>query len=531
MPLKTLTLRPGIFRENTRYSAEGGWYECDKVRFRSGQPEKIGGWQQEINDQFLGVCRALWPWDIYLGMGTNLKYYVYYGAFYDITPVRVTSAVAAITTYDGFSYAAVSDAGTGVGTFATGELTVGSYVTFTAPGTLGSINFATSGVNGTAEYRLISNVTLITCTTSGTTLTVASVDSPGIIVSGAAIDINGVTYTITGTGVAGGSYTLSGTPSPAVPAGTQLGVENVATYFIQAIDPNTGLPIDADTVAPTSASGITAEYQVSVGSEIQYPGPGVGTGWGFGSWGSGGWGGAGAYTVGNPEIIGLWNAYNFGEDLIYGPKGGPIYYWRAGNLSPVVRGAAAGLAADLKDTYAKHDGVLADRVVVEQPGHRQRVLGVGIAADDQALALQVTDQLYRKPRLGTVVLRLQLHGVADGELGFFQQFFFLLRGALGTWCRPCCCRCLGWRRIDLAKDAVRHHRLDFFIGVDQGALRQEQFFILVVERPWHGLPDAQVERAYRLERHSVKPFIRSQSVLMSWREWYPEAASSCITLC
>ena len=335
MPLKALRLKPGIFRENTRYSAEGGWYECDKVRFRSGQPEKIGGWQQVNNDQFLGICRALWPWSVYLGMGTNLKYYVYYGSFYDITPVRVTSAVAAITTYNGFSYAAVSDAGTGVGTFATGELTVGSYVTFTAPGTIGGVNFATSGVNGTAEYRLISNVTLVTCSSSGTTLTVDSVDSPGIIVSGAAIDINGVTYTITGTGTTG-NYTLSGTPSPAVPAGTQLGVENVATYFIQAIDPNTGLPINAS--SSTSGTGITAEYQVSVGSEIQYPGPGVGVGWGFGSWGSGGWGGAGAYTVGNPETIGLWNAYNFGNDLIYGPKGGGIYYWTAGNLSPVVRG-------------------------------------------------------------------------------------------------------------------------------------------------------------------------------------------------
>ena len=335
MPLKALRLKPGIFRENTRYSAEGGWYECDKVRFRSGQPEKIGGWQQVNNDQFLGICRALWPWGVYLGMGTNLKYYVYYGAFYDITPVRVTSAVAAITTYNGFSYAAVSDAGTGVGTFATGELTVGSYVTFTSPGTIGGINFATSGVNGTAEYRLISNVTLVSCTTSGNILTVDTVDSPGIIVSGAAIDINGVTYTITGTGTTG-NYTLSGTPSPAVSTKTQLGVENVATYFIQAIDSNTGLPINAS--SSTSGTGITAEYQVSVGSEIQYPGPDTNTGWGFGSWGSGGWGGAGAYTVGNPEIIGLWNAYNFGNDLIYGPKGGGIYYWTGGNISPVVRG-------------------------------------------------------------------------------------------------------------------------------------------------------------------------------------------------
>ena len=69
MPLKALRLKPGIFRENTRYSAEGGWYECDKVRFRSGQPEKIGGWQQVNNDQFLGFARALWPWDVYLGLG------------------------------------------------------------------------------------------------------------------------------------------------------------------------------------------------------------------------------------------------------------------------------------------------------------------------------------------------------------------------------------------------------------------------------------------------------------------------------
>ena len=336
MPLKTLQLRPGIFRENTRYAAENGWYECDKIRFRSGQPEKIGGWQQVNNTAgtFLGVCRALWPWSIYLGLGTNLKYYVYAGQYYDITPVRVTSAVAAITTYNGFSYAAVSDAGAGVGAFDTGELTVGSYVTFTSPGTLGAINFATSGVNGTAEYQIISNVTLATCTTSSTTLTVISIDSPGIIVSGATININGTDYTITGTGVAGGSYTLSGTPSPAISTNTQFGVENAAKYFIQAKNPSTGLPINADATAPTSASGITAQYQVSVGAATQNTTANTfGTGWGFSGWGSGGWGGAGAFTVGNPIQIGLWNHANFGNDLIYGPKGGGIYYWTAGGIT------------------------------------------------------------------------------------------------------------------------------------------------------------------------------------------------------
>jgi hypothetical protein len=318
MPLKTLQLRPGIFRENTRYSAEGGWYECDKVRFRSGQPEKIGGWQQLNNDTFLGVCRALWPWNIYLGLGTHLKYYVYYGQYYDITPIRVTGALTSLNTYNGFPYVAVVDTSTGVGTFVNGLLTVGSYVTFTSPGTIGGINLNTAGVGGTSEYQILSNVTLITCSSSGTTLTVSAVNSPGIIVSGASLDYNGETRTITGTGGAG-VYTLSSAFTSDIPAGAQLGAENVATYFIQA-----------STNATSSASGgagVVSNYQVSAGSELQQVTSTTSTGWGGGGWGSGSWGGGGAFTFGNPLQIGLWNHANFGEDLIYGPKGGGIYYW------------------------------------------------------------------------------------------------------------------------------------------------------------------------------------------------------------
>ena len=318
MPLKTLQLRPGIFRENTRYSAEGGWYECDKVRFRSGQPEKIGGWQQLNNDTFLGICRALWPWNIYLGLGTHLKYYVYYGQYYDITPIRVTGALTSLNTYNGFPYVAVVDTSTGVGTFVNGLLTVGSYVTFTSPGTIGGINLNTAGVGGTSEYEILSNVTLITCSSSGTTLTVSAVNSPGIIVSGASLDYNGETRTITGTGGVG-AYTLSSAFTSNIPAGTSLGVENTATYFIQA-----------STNATSSASGgvgVVSNYQVSAGSELQQVTSTTSTGWGGGGWGSGSWGGGGAFTFGNPLQIGLWNHANFGEDLIYGPKGGGIYYW------------------------------------------------------------------------------------------------------------------------------------------------------------------------------------------------------------
>lgn len=318
MPLKTLQLRPGIFRENTRYSAEGGWYECDKVRFRSGQPEKIGGWQQLNNDTFLGICRALWPWSIYLGLGTHLKYYVYYGQYYDITPIRVTGALTSLNTYNGFPYVAVVDTSAGVGTFVNGLLTVGSYVTFTSPGTIGGINLDTAGVGGTSEYEILSNVTLITCSSSGTALTVSAVNSPGIIVSGASLDYNGETRTITGTGGVG-AYTLSSAFTSDIPASTSLGVENTATYFIQA-----------STNATSSASGgvgVVSNYQVSAGSELQQVTSTTSTGWGGGGWGSGSWGGGGAFTFGNPLQIGLWNHANFGEDLIYGPKGGGIYYW------------------------------------------------------------------------------------------------------------------------------------------------------------------------------------------------------------
>jgi hypothetical protein len=100
VPLQKIQFRPGVNREGTDYSNEGGWYACDKVRFRSGFPEKIGGWIRLSNDTFLGICRILWNWVAlnganYLGVGTNLKYYIEQGGAYnDITPIRVTFTAA-----------------------------------------------------------------------------------------------------------------------------------------------------------------------------------------------------------------------------------------------------------------------------------------------------------------------------------------------------------------------------------------------------------------------------------------------------
>jgi hypothetical protein len=97
MPLQKLQFRPGLNREGTDYSNEGGWYDGDKIRFRSGFPEKIGGWTRLSSDQFLGYAKALWNWvtldgSNLLGVGTNLKYYIELGGFYNnVTPLIYTS--------------------------------------------------------------------------------------------------------------------------------------------------------------------------------------------------------------------------------------------------------------------------------------------------------------------------------------------------------------------------------------------------------------------------------------------------------
>ena len=94
--LQVLQLRPGVNREGTSYAGEGGWYACDKVRFRSGLPEKLGGWVPYVTNSYEGVCRHFVEWvslsDYYLlGVGTNLKYYILTGGvYYNITPIRAT---------------------------------------------------------------------------------------------------------------------------------------------------------------------------------------------------------------------------------------------------------------------------------------------------------------------------------------------------------------------------------------------------------------------------------------------------------
>ena len=119
MPLQKVQFRPGLNREGTDYSNEGGWYDGDKIRFRSGFPEKIGGWQQISNSQYSGVCRSLWVWsdedlgsgNVYIGLGTNNGYFIYQGGiYYNVTPIVKTDTLTNPFTGDGTNIVTVTDA-------------------------------------------------------------------------------------------------------------------------------------------------------------------------------------------------------------------------------------------------------------------------------------------------------------------------------------------------------------------------------------------------------------------------------------
>jgi hypothetical protein len=241
MPLQKIVLKPGVNRENTRYTNEGGWYESDKVRFRQGTPEKIGGWLRISANTFLGVCRSLWNWVTLesrnlLGVGTNLKFYIeHQGTYYDITPISIERTLTnPFTTVSGSPVVTVAD---GLGGYA-----VNSFVTFNGAVSVGGLL-----ING--EYQITSVVT--------------------------------------------GSYTITASTNA------------------------------SSTVTIPAGGTVYAAYQVSASPETVVPL----NGWGVGLWGANAWGAEG--TAGDSTTLAIWNQNNFGQNLIYGPRGGALYYWDA----------------------------------------------------------------------------------------------------------------------------------------------------------------------------------------------------------
>ena len=138
MPLTKLQFRPGVNRETTSYTNEGGWFDVDKVRFRFGMPEKIGGWEKFSTSSYLGTARAMHPWvaldnSRLIGIGTSLKYYINQdgGAYNDITPIRNTTAAGDVTfsATNGSSTITVTDTNHGA--------VVNDFVTFSGAASLG----------------------------------------------------------------------------------------------------------------------------------------------------------------------------------------------------------------------------------------------------------------------------------------------------------------------------------------------------------------------------------------------------------
>ena len=139
MPLSKLQFKPGVNREITAYTNEGGWFDSDQVRFSKGFPEKIGGWQKRGTDNYLGTCRALHPWvaldrDQYMGVGTNFKYYIDRGGEYnDITPLRLTTSAGDVT------FAATNGSSTIVVTDTAHGSVVNDFVTYSGAASLGGV--------------------------------------------------------------------------------------------------------------------------------------------------------------------------------------------------------------------------------------------------------------------------------------------------------------------------------------------------------------------------------------------------------
>ena len=263
MPLTKLQFKPGVNRETTSYSNEGGWFDVDKVRFRFGFPEKIGGWTKYSVNAFLGSCRALHSWvaldgTLFLGVGTNLKYYINLGGGYnDITPIRAT-------TTNGITFSATNGSSIITATDSSHGATEGDFVTISGAATLGG-NITADVLN--QEYQID---------------TVPSAN----------------TYTFT-------ARTVSTIASITTTSGL-----NPTTVTANSSDSGNG------------GAGVDGAYQQTVGLDTSV----TGTGWGAGVWGRGTWNSSSSLSVVGATLR-IWSHDNFGEDLIINARDSNIFYW------------------------------------------------------------------------------------------------------------------------------------------------------------------------------------------------------------
>ena len=210
MALTKLQFRPGINRDISSYSNENGWLDGNKVRFRFGFPEKIGGWEKYSGSSFLGTARGLHNWvaldgNIFLGIGTSLKYYIEQGlGFNDVTPIRETTSAGDVTfsATNGSSTITVTDTGHGA--------VQNDFVTFSGAASLGG-NVTAAVIN--QEYQIASvptsnTFTIVAKDTSGSTVTGSASDScngGGSTVGAYQINV-GLDNMVDGTGGSAGTW-------------------------------------------------------------------------------------------------------------------------------------------------------------------------------------------------------------------------------------------------------------------------------------------------------------------------------------
>ena len=264
MPLTKLQFRPGVNRETTSYTNEGGWFNVDKVRFRFGLPEKIGGWVKYSSYSFLGICRALHTWvtlggSKLIGVGTSLKYYINEGGqYYDVTPIRVTTAAGDVTfaATNGSAVLTVSDTAHGA--------VANDFVTFSGAASLGG-NITANVLNQEYQITEVVNDNSYKVSARAASTTIQSITVDGQVVA-----------------------------TPVLANGSDTG---------------------------NSGGSTQGAYQINTGLTISV----AGTGWGAGTWGRGTWGSSITNTV--TTELRVYSHDNFGEDLIFNVRDGGIYYW------------------------------------------------------------------------------------------------------------------------------------------------------------------------------------------------------------
>jgi len=334
MPLQKLQFRPGVNREGTTLANEGGWFQCDKIRFRSGQVEKIGGWTLDTGTvtsggNYIGVCRSLWNWIAlngynYLGIGTNQKFYIQIstgGNLYDITPTRYIAS-AGVTTF-----AATNGSGTIIVNAAGHGAQTGDYVTYSGAVSLGG-NVTAAILNAATGYEITyitsnqySIVVPVTANASDVGTGGASVVATYQITSGNAIFSIGVGW---GAGEWGGGVTGEATTT------LNGGINNSVTTV--TVVSTTGFPatgtflVDNELITytgktSTTFTGCTRGQQGTAAASHLTGAVAADTALYTG------WGEPAPASQGIGQQLRLWSQATFGQNLLFNPRGGAIYYW------------------------------------------------------------------------------------------------------------------------------------------------------------------------------------------------------------